>query len=97
MKMNKYNTGYFILTILAIVGKVGIFILPPFEQKEEYHEFCDSHACYSIPNFWNVISNLPLLLVGIIGLYKVKKMTGSKLQFFIFFLSISPASLGLDY
>lgn len=37
--MNKYNAGYFILTILAIVGKVRILIFLPSNKKRHIINF----------------------------------------------------------
>ncbi len=37
-------------------------------QDPEYHEFADRRAMLGVPNFWNVVSNLPFLLTGLLGL-----------------------------
>ena len=46
-------------------------ILNPFAQDPAYHAFADSRTLLGIPNFWNVVSNLPLLIVGAWGLILV--------------------------
>jgi hypothetical protein len=33
-----------------------------------YHHFADNRTIFSIPNFWNVLSNVPFLLVALWGL-----------------------------
>ena len=43
-------------------------VLNPFAQDPTYHAFADSRTLLGIPNFWNVVSNLPLLVVGAWGL-----------------------------
>jgi hypothetical protein len=45
-----------------------LFCLPPIPQSERYHEFADDRTLLGIPNFWNVVSNLPFLVVGAAGL-----------------------------
>lgn len=53
------------VTVLA----VGVaFLLPPIPQDPGYHVFADRVALFGIPNFWNVVSNLPFVVVGILGL-----------------------------
>lgn len=44
------------------------FLLSPFAQDHAYHAFADDRTLLGIPNFWNVVSNLPFLLVGVSGL-----------------------------
>lgn len=41
-------------------------------QSPEYHEFADQRVILGVPNFWNVVSNLPFLIVGIVGLWAVR-------------------------
>jgi hypothetical protein len=43
-------------------------LLPPIPQDPSYHQFADQRTLLGIPNFWNVVSNLPFVLVGAIGL-----------------------------
>jgi hypothetical protein len=52
----------FILTIM----------LKPFPQDSAYHHFADQRSIAGLPNFFNVVSNLPFLFVGVYGLTKVK-------------------------
>lgn len=62
------------LTLIIIVITAGIGILfnqAPLPQDLSYHQFIDSRNLFYIANFYNVISNLPFLLVGIYGLYKL--------------------------
>lgn len=44
------------------------FLLSPFAQDHAYHAFADGRTLLGIPNFWNVMSNLPFLIVGTWGL-----------------------------
>jgi hypothetical protein len=39
----------------------------PVVQDPAYHLFADGRTLLAIPNFWNVVSNLPFLVVGAIG------------------------------
>lgn len=41
--------------------------LPPVTQSPLYHAFADGRTLYGVPNFWNVFSNVPLLLTALYG------------------------------
>ena len=57
------------LTALGI--SVGfLFFAPPIPQLESYHAFAAGRAILGIPNFWNVVSNAPFAVVGVLGLRK---------------------------
>jgi ceramidase len=51
---------------------VGAFLLfgPTISQPESYHAFADARRLSGIPNFWNVISNVPFAVIGVMGLRK---------------------------
>jgi glutathione peroxidase len=54
---------------VAALALVGCFaFLPKIVQPEAYHHFADRRAWLGIPNFLNVVSNLPFLVVGLLGL-----------------------------
>jgi hypothetical protein len=53
----------------GIAAAAGVFcFLPPQPQPESYHCFADSRTIFDIPNFWNVASNIPYVVVGAWGL-----------------------------
>jgi hypothetical protein len=63
------RTRLAILAALAIAAAailMGAF--PPLAQDPAYHRFADRRAIAGIPNFWNVVTNLPFLAVAIWGL-----------------------------
>lgn len=95
--MKREKIGYLTLTTLAIIAVVGIFLLSPIEQSKEYHNFSDADKILDIPNFWNVISNLPFLIVGMLGLYKLNSIAKIRTQYLIFFLGVSLVSIGSGY
>jgi hypothetical protein len=59
------------LLVVAVVATVVVAMLPAIPQSPGYHSFSDNRTLYGIPNFWNVISNAPFLLVGLLGLREV--------------------------
>lgn len=54
------------VTVLALAAIIGTFLaLSAYPQDPCYHRFADKRAFFGIPNFWNVFSNLPFLVVGL--------------------------------
>ena len=58
---------------LMIVTLVALLPLPPLLQNQDYHQFADQRELFGIPNFWNVVSNLPFIAVGAIGLARFRR------------------------
>jgi hypothetical protein len=57
--------------LLAGLGAAAILILlllGPIPENPDYHNFADHRTILGVPNFWNVISNTPFLLVALWGL-----------------------------
>ncbi len=53
---------------LAAAGLAATLALPPIPQDPAFHCFADGRTLLGIPNFWNVVSNLPFVLAGVWGL-----------------------------
>jgi hypothetical protein len=64
-----------VLTFLAVVAisLVGLLFLPPITQDQNYHGFADQRTILGIPHFWNVVSNLPFIAVGLAGLLQFRR------------------------
>jgi hypothetical protein len=56
---------------LGIVVLGLIFCLPPIAQDPNYHAFADDRTMLGVPNFLNVASNVPFVVVGGLGLWLV--------------------------
>jgi hypothetical protein len=81
-----------ILLALAAASLAALPLLPPIAQEQAYHQFADRQALFGIPNFWNVVSNLPFLLIGAACL----RLPGPVSQRFIF-LGIFLTGFGSAY
>src|SRR5271157_6561232 len=53
---------------LMAASIAGLLLLPPIPQDQGYHHFADQRTLLGIPNFWNVVSNVPFIVVGAAGL-----------------------------
>lgn len=67
-----------LLRILALVTVTAVsaavmFSMDPIPQDPSYHQFADTRTVFGIPNFQNVVSNLPLLFVGGAGLLRLRR------------------------
>ena len=86
-----------------MIGIVGVLMLDPIAQDVEYHLFKDQRIILSIPNFWNVISNLPFLLVGVMGLHsilrshKIRLIADMRAAYILLFLGVSLVAFGSGY
>ncbi len=91
------------LVLLLFIGCIGMTFIPPICQDINYHHFADRSEYFSIPNFWNVVSNLPFLIIGGLGMlfvtFNTKKRIAPVLQpsYFIFFFGILLTGLGSSY
>ncbi len=72
-------------------------MLSPVEQNQTYHNFSDDRAFMNVPNFWNVISNLPFMIVGYFGLFRLNSIEKNKLQYLLFFLGVFLVAIGSGY
>ena len=67
---------YTILAVILLIIFIGLAIQEPIAQDPQYHNFADGRTLLGIPNFWDVMSNLPMGIIGIAGLhYSIKTMT----------------------
>ena len=62
-----------LIVLLACLTIGALLLHGPIGQDSTYHEFADQRVLFFIPNFVNVVSNLPFLLVGIAGLLYLGK------------------------
>ena len=66
--MIPHSKALILLIVLAIVLAVIALLLPPIPQPLAYHNFADHRPWLGIPNFADVVSNLPFAIVGLWGL-----------------------------
>ncbi len=100
---NVINPGIFLLLIsLFLMVFVATFILP-VSQDPEYHNFEDKRIYSGIMNFWNVVTNIPFIIIGIVGFFKIHKRRLSGLlpnlsrAYLAFFTGLVLTGLGSVY
>ena len=72
---------------LIAVSLIVLLLLPPIPQDQRYHDFSDQRTLLGIPNFWNVVSNLPFIAVGAVGLQQFHRHPAIFVVFFGTFLT----------
>jgi len=71
----KHTYKIAILLVLAAVAIIGAILVPAIPQDPAYHQFADRQTRLGVANFWNVVTNLPFLLVGWAGLVELSRGT----------------------
>jgi len=90
-----------ILVLLGIILIASTSLIEPIAQDQQYHQFADQRSYLSIPNTFNVASNLLFLVVGLTGLFLlcvrrslviVEPLFPAYLVFFAALVVIAPGS-----
>jgi len=68
----KEKLGYGLIAVSFLVVFTGVLSQGSIAQDVSYHLFVDTRKIWAIPNFWNVVSNAPFAIVGLLGLYKLR-------------------------
>ena len=89
----KPNLPVLVFFSLMVISLGGLLLLPPISQDQTYHQFADQRTLFGIPNFWNVVSNLPFLAVGAAGLRRFRQDPATV----VFFLGVFLTGIGSSY
>lgn len=96
-------------TLWAIAGVVviGLILGPRIGQPQSYHQFADQRTFLGIPRFFDVVSNLGFLFVGVWGALFVMKASaradgeflhpGERWTYLFFFLGVFLTAFGSAY
>ena len=84
------------LGLLAVGAAVGIAALPTITQDPAYHRFADARPLLGVPHAWNVLSNIPFLIVGLLGLASCLHRSDqpARAAWIVAFAGIAVVSLG---
>ncbi len=90
---------YALLIILMLAPPALIMSLGPIAQIVSYHDFADSRGFVGIPNFADVATNLPFLLIGLYGLRFCASATvgNARSAWLTMFAGIALVSVGSMY
>lgn len=96
------------LQVRTLLGVILIAVIvavlsPPIPQPPDYHDFADKREIFGIPNFWDVISNLPFVVIGILGTawVNIGKWPGGiselRTAYLLFFIGTILVGIGSGY
>lgn len=76
----------YIIPSLALVSIIVLLIIGPVPQNLSYHSFADQRSAFGIPNFLNVVTNLPFAWIAFMGFRIMKNSRERKLKQIVFLL-----------
>jgi predicted membrane channel-forming protein YqfA (hemolysin III family) len=84
---------------VAVVAVLAMLFVPPIPQDPNYHLFADTRALAGIPNFWNVVSNVPFAFAGLYGLLRTPRLSSTQLRagYVIFCIAVIGVCFGSSY
>lgn len=93
--------------VLGIAAGVAIVmtiaLAPPLAEPGLFRTLADERRLFGIANFWNVVSNLPLLLVGLWGAYFLARgregfaEAAEKQAYWVLFIAVALSGAGSIY
>jgi hypothetical protein len=99
------RAGLIILAVVTILLFSSLAFIPRIPQPLEFHDFADKRPWLGIPNFGNVISNLPFAIFGIMGFVFILfsnssgsfKNSSERIPWLFFFLGLFLTAFGSSY
>ncbi len=88
-----------LLGVLALTCLL-VALAPPLAQWPGYHDFADQRRLLGIPNCLDVVSNLAFLVTGMLGLIRIRAITGDPRLLpagLVFFTSMALVGIGSAY
>ena len=67
---------FLVVAVLAALLPVLFVGFGPIAQPASYHDLADQRPILGIAHFWNVVSNLPFLIIGVMGLRLLRRERG---------------------
>ncbi len=64
-----------ILVFISIAAIIVLFFVGAIPQDPNYHHFADARHLFGLSNFCNVVSSLPFLAAGCLGLFRYSKLS----------------------
>ncbi len=101
--MKRENIGLLLITVSAVAVLVGLLTRAPIPQDLAYHDFSDNVGWFNVPNILNVLSNLPFLIIGLLGLHKLINLNSlniihdNQLAYVALFIGTALVAFGSGY
>lgn len=89
------------ISLIAVV--ITFSFVEPVPQDPGYHDFADKRSYWGLPNTLDVLSNIPLAIVGLMGIIvsqnrlRNRKFNAAVFQYLIFFSGVFLTGFGSFY
>ena len=104
MNLNRNKkVGLWLVILITLGAVVALLRHGPVPQAVSYHGFADRRVIWGISNFFDVLSNLAFVLVGLLGLYKtsgkntINMITENRVSYKVFFIGVALVGVGSGY
>lgn len=102
------KAGFTVLIVATLLIVVVALVLPRIPQPQSYHQFADQRTFFGVPNFDDVVSNVPFAIVGVWGLVWLAGLRGGRysehfvdrrerLPWVVFFVGVLLTAFGSSY
>jgi hypothetical protein len=92
-----------ILLATVVASAVAVALYGPIAQPPGYHAFADGRYVWGVSNFWNVVSSIPLLIVGLAGAAELVRhkpqglLVSLRTAYLLFFVGAVLVAIGSAY
>jgi hypothetical protein len=88
-----------LVSIVTLVGIGMMLLIAPIPQDPAYHHFVDTRTLFGVRNFWDVVSNVAFLVVGISGLARTGRLAAPDLraEYATFCIGVIAVAFGSGY
>lgn len=92
-----------LLIAITIVAVIAAVFIAPIPQDPTFHQFADRRTWLFISNYYNVLTNLSFLWVGLLSLYKLhcnkslNIVSAIKTNYYVFFIGVTLVAFGSSY
>lgn len=105
MRSTREKIGFSLIVLIGLSALSAFFLVDPVPQDDQYHSFSDERTYLGVPNALNVLSNVPLFLVGIFGLMALRSKSlnsaniakSNSMAYWSLFSGVTLVSLGSGY
>jgi hypothetical protein len=90
---------------VSLLSLTALCFVPRVPLGPGYHDFVDKRPIFSVPNCSDVLSNIPFVVVGILGLLWLSRRSSDisfverreRLPYFVFFAGVALTGLGSSW
>lgn len=87
---------------VGVAALIALWVHAPILQPPGYHDFADRRSIWGLHNFWNVVSNVPFLLVALWGIRALRSeaaflQTWERAAYWVLLSGVALVAIGSGY